>query len=221
MQEKKYVSWKVIIVCLIVFWPIGIYLLVRKIGSNKNEALKNSKTLTIVGACFVAFAVLYFCLYLSGDLKPAEPGETVDLGSVLVGEVFFAGGGAAMLVIARRMKINAVKLKKYIAIIVNQEETYIPHIVSAMQLSEEIVKKDLQEMIDKGYFNNAYLDLGANEIVLAKTRLEQQEEKAQGFHSVEEQPKTRVVICKNCGARNRVRDQESAVCEYCDSPLGN
>ena len=69
VKEKKSTSWVIIIVVLIIFWPVGLFLLYRKITADKVAALKNSKVLNIMGWVFAALTIMYLLMAITRNLK--------------------------------------------------------------------------------------------------------------------------------------------------------
>ena len=92
-----------------------------------------------------------------------------------------------------------------------------------MNISCEEVVNDLKTMIDKGYFLNAYVDLGSREFVIRKREYEpiniNNRELSFNNEVKEEKPKIKVVVCRNCGGNNTILDGEVSECEFCGSPL--
>jgi hypothetical protein len=212
--NTKKTSSPVVILLLILFWPIGLYVLYKKVTGDKTSALKNSKTLNTVGWVFAAFSAIYLLMAISGGMPASD---------ALSAFVFFGAGGALMIYGSNRMKKNAAKLKKYISVVINNNQTSIDNIAAAIPTDYEQAKNDLQKMIDSGYFQGAYIDASNREIVLPKrenspsTNLS--ENNIQYENKSMEQPRFKVVICKNCGANNTVAEGNLCECEYCGSPL--
>jgi hypothetical protein len=218
VQQKKSTSWGVIILLLIIFWPVGLFLLYKKITGDKAEALKNSKILNTFGWVFMAFAIIYLFMIITGDAK-TEGGSSA-VGSLMVAFVFFGGGGAFMIYAAKKMKANAEKFKKYIAIVINNNETSIDNIAAAIPTSYEQATKDLQKMIDNGYFENAYIDVSNREIVLPnKSTVQTHSTSNVQMNSPVNEPQINAVVCRNCGANNKVVEGQVCECEYCGSML--
>lgn len=212
--SKKSSSWTVVILLLIFFWPIGLYLLYKKVTGDKTAALQNSKVLNTVGWVFAVLAVIYIFMAVSGGMETSDA-----LGAF----VFFGAGGALMIYGAKRMKKNSEKLKKYISIVINNNQTSIDNIAAAIPIDYEQAKNDLQKMIDNGYFQGAYIDTANREIVLPTNENSQpmniSEDTAPRENENMSQPGFKVVICKNCGANNKVIEGTVCECEYCGSPL--
>lgn len=217
VKEKKSTSWGVIILVLIFFWPVGLFLLYRKITGDKEAALKNSKVLNIIGGVFLAFAIIYLLMAITGNLKTRDGSSAVK--SLITAFLFFGGGGTFMIYTAKKMKVNSERLKKYIAIVINNNETSIDNIAAAIPTSYDKAIKELQKMIDNNYFKNAYIDVSEREIVLPKKNTQKETTSNIQRNSPINESEIKVVVCKNCGANNKVVEGQVCECEYCGSML--
>lgn len=197
---KKSTSWKVIIVLLIFFWPVGLYLLIKKLATDRSAMMSNNaSSLPIIAWVLIGFggigAVGFIGEFISGD--------TTIIPSLILALLMLVGG-ILLLKKAKETKALAAKYKTYINIIVNQKVRNIDSVASAVGKPYEEVHRDLQDMISKGYLNNAYLHEGNHEIVLQEAKTEQQETL-----------KVKSVLCPGCGAHNVVPVGGSKPCEYC------
>ena len=207
MENKKSMSWAIVILVLIFFWPVGVYLLYRKVTGDRASALKNSKILRNVGFVFLGFAIIYIFMVISGQMDDAWTAAA-----------FFGIGGGVLVYAAKRLKMTGEKFKKYINIVINNNQTSIDNIAAAIPISYDKAAKDLQEMINKGYFSNAYIDVSNTEIILP-SYIKQQSERNGSLKNNNEQAKVKSVICKNCGGNNEVIEGQVCECEYCGSPI--
>ena len=223
VQNKNSTSWNTVIILLILFWPIGLFLLYKKINADKASALQKSKTLNVVGWIFIFFAVVYFLACVTGNTEAAE-GSSI-MGGIFTAIVFFGGGGTLMIYISKQMNSKAVKIKKYISIIINNHQTSIDNIAAAIPTNYNQAVKDLSEMIDKGYFANAYIDASSREVILPQKQTKQASKGCENSEqngsqvNFESKPLFKIVICKNCGANNKMLDGTVSECEYCDTLL--
>jgi len=197
---KKSMSWGWLIFWLIIIWPVGIFFLFRKLTADKTAILKYSKIIAIVSYIIIFYGIISLIM-------------TFEDTSMLIGVVLFGGGGIWLLRISKKMKRKGQKYKKYIAIVINQSQTSIDYIASSIGESYEIAANDLQEMIDAGYFTNAYINEGSRIIVLS------QDTSHSVNHSGNAQAQTKVVACSSCGANNTIIAGQTIECEYCGSPL--
>ena len=218
-EKIKSSSWAFIITMCILFWPVGFYLLYKKLLSDKSVVLKNSKTIKIVGIVFIALSIIYIIMGLTGELKDSKGNAPV--GIIIIVILFFGCGGLFRIRTSKKMQIQGEKFKKYISIIINNNETSIDNIAAYMNVSCEEVVNDLKTMIDKGYFLNAYVDLGSREFVIRTREYEPiNVNGSSSFNEVqEEKPKMKVVVCRNCGGNNTILEGEVSECEFCGSPL--
>ena len=202
-NTKKTTSWAAIVIWFIVFWPVGAYLLVKKLAVDKAAALKNSNVLLGIVIFFIFGVFVMLVETVSG-------GTTMEDG--LFGILFYAVGGALLIYGSIKVKRTGEQYKKFINIVINQQQTTIENIAAQMGLSYEQTVTGIQKMIEKGYFTGAYIDLDRHEIVLPKKI------KMQSF-SDESGVEQRTVKCPNCGGNNVITIGKVCECEFCGSPI--
>lgn len=189
-------SWPVIIVLLFLFWPLGLYLLYKKAQTDKKTALTASKILNLLGTILIVVGVV----------------------TIIVGVgIFYLIAGIILKKFAKKLLNSAENVKKYLAIVINGNVRQLDSIASAVGKPYDTVKKDLQKLIDDGYFKNAYIDEAAREIVLAQPSSVASNVNTYGSADASAVP-PRVVSCPCCGANNTVVGAMGE-CEYCGSPL--
>jgi len=201
-NAKKGTSWGWIIFLIIIFWPAGVLLLLKKLTVDKSATMESGKKLPVVSYILMGMGVIYLIMTFTEDSSMITPA------------VVFGAPGVWLFFKAKRTKETGERYKKYIALVVNQNQTSINKIVSATGFSYETVVKDLQKMIDTGYFAGAYIDVTTQEIALAKTTSQ-----LIAQDSVAAQTQAKVVVCGSCGANNRVTIGQITECEYCSSLL--
>ena len=203
-KEKKTRSWGWVIFWFILFWPVGLILLFRKINSDRATILKDGKKVTIMSVVLMGLGVLIFMAILGGSTDTYT----------FLWAFALIGGGIWVFFVARKMKIDGERYKKYITLVVNQNQTSIDNIAPNVGVSYEVAANDLQKMIDLGYFIGGYINVAQREIVLSKTA-PQQSSQTDTATQVQE----KVTTCRSCGANNRVIVGRIVECEYCGSPL--
>lgn len=197
------------------FFPIGIWMLVKKMTDEKFNYIKNGKSLKILAWVLIGFAVIYLIMGITGDLE-TEDGSSI-VGGVIMMLMIFGGGGAFALYKAHSYIKKGTKYNRYISIINSSNNTLIDNIAAAYPTSFEQAAKDLQSMLDDGYFMNAYVDLNRRELIMppktatVNVAVNQSTSPSYG--------QTTSVKCKNCGATNTVVPGTENECEYCGSPL--
>lgn len=205
-------SWPVIILALIFFWPLGLFLIIKRSSLDKRTAMSaGGKGLKGLGIGLIAFGAIGFIGLVSDPSGDAAGGIVVAL--------FFIAGGIALIMKSKKIAKEADSVKQYLNIIVNGGERQIDSIAAATGKQYDVVKKDIQNMIDKGFLKNAYINENTREVVLpsaapANANASQSTTSAAPTTTVQ----TRVVACPCCGANNTVSGTLGE-CEYCGSPL--
>ena len=149
-------SWPVIIIALICFWPVGLFLIIKRASVDKKTAMASSKLIKGLGIASCCMAALGFLVCLSDGFDGADVGLII----------FFAAAGAALLYLANKIKKDADSVKLYLNIIVNGGERQLDSVAAATGKQYDVVKKDVQKMIDKGFLKNAYINENTREVVL-------------------------------------------------------
>lgn len=223
-KTKNTNSWLVIITLVFFVWPLGLYLMYRKVKNDKIASLKNSEWLRNFGIFWAGIGVLSL-----GSLV-VEGTEDVFWPAVVLAFFIFVVGGIAMLQSSGKLRQQGIMYKQYIEIVVNKQIRKISEIAKHVGKDREQVIKQLQQMIDVGFFKNAEIDFQVYEIILDGTQnqkapLEYTRESAKqdttgmSKSQTEETKQQRVLVCDGCGAKNVVTVNRICYCEYCDSPL--
>lgn len=213
MEKKKGMGWGWIIFFLIIFWPLGLFLLIKKLATDKS-ALMSGKTgvLLAVALFLIVFGGMGFLgmlLDTSGDSEGVVGGAIIVIAMIV--------GGILLLRKALKTKKTAVKYKKYIDIVVNQNVRSIDNISSAIGLPYDAVAKDLQDMINIGYLKDAYINQGNREITLKHHEpVSYTQTSVVGQAAAVE---TKAIRCTGCGANNVVTVGKVSECEYCGTPI--
>lgn len=214
-MQKKSFSWAIIILMFFLFFPVGIYMLVKKMIDEKFNYIKNGNSLRVLGWILIGFAAIYLISGLTGDLQTEEGSSIV--GSIIMMLIIFGGGGAFSLYKGFSYINKGKKYKRYVSIINSSNDTLLDNIAAAYPTSFEKAAEDIQSMIDDGYFMNAYVDLNRRELVMPQ--------KAASVNvTANQNPSTsgrilKSLKCKNCGATNTVALGAINECEYCGIPL--
>lgn len=208
-MENKGTKWGWIIFWLIIFWPVGLYLLVKKLATDQSALMSGkTSTLSAVGWVLIAFGVIGFFTELS---------DTPDATGVILGFLFVIGGVLLLRKVSTTKK-TAVKYKKYIDTVVNQNIRSIDNIASIVGLPYDVVSKDLQDMINIGYLKDAYIHQSNREIIL-KQQEQEPTTYTQGVYTDQTAPQTKAARCPGCGANNVVVVGRVSECEYCSTPI--
>ena len=100
-------SWPVIILALIFFWPLGLFLIIKRTSLDKTAVIKDSSG---KGLNVIAFVLIVLgCLGVIGSFDP------FDFGTLVV-FLFFIVGGIILLNKAKKIKAEGETIKKYLSI---------------------------------------------------------------------------------------------------------
>ncbi|MDR3597618.1 hypothetical protein [Clostridium sp.] len=205
-KPEWWLSWPAIVIAFIVFWPIGLFLIWKRTSIDKKAALLSGKTIGILGWVSLSIAFIGFFVSISDGIK------SDDISTI----IFFLLAGAGLIALGKKIKNNADKSKKYISIIVNDGVIDIDNIAATIPTSYENAKKDLQKMINKGFFEGAYINESERQIVLPKKH---QDPLYDQSNNVEENTRMQFVTCKGCGAQNSIVAGTVGECEFCGSKI--
>lgn len=209
-KDNGWYSWPVIIVFFFLFWPVGVYLLIKRISMKNtpayttNNAIKSYQTLDKVAK------ILYVILgiaFISVAASEGNPGY-----AVLVTFPFFAIA-IALQSISKKLEKEDKIAQKYLTIILRDNETNLYGIAAKMNSTYEKVKVDIQNLIDKGILRNVYISEAKKEVVISGNNVNEVSN-----NNVKVTAKPRVVTCTSCGANNTILG-EIGECEYCGSPI--
>ena len=201
-------SWPVIVIALCLFWPIGIYLIIKRVSFDRKAAMGAGVIINIFGIVSYCFAALGLLVCIS------EGFDGMDVALIL----FFGAAGFALTKVAKKIKNEAKKVKEYLSIIINGNVHQLDVIASTTGKSYDVVYKDVKKMIDKGYLKNAYINEEIREIVIPGVSFVPQYNASTVNANAVAQIEPRVVACPCCGANNTVYS-DVGECEYCGSPL--
>lgn len=200
-------SWPVIILALCFFWPVGVFLIIKRVSTDRKTAMGAGKLIGGLGIASYCIAALGLLVCISDGFA----GEDV----VMI--LFFGAAGFALRKVAKKIKTEAENVKQYLSIIVNGNVRQLDTIASTTGKSYDVVHKDVKKMIDKGYLKNAYIDEGMREVVLPNSApAPQSNVNVAAANAAPVQSK--IVACPCCGANNTIYG-DMGECEYCGSPL--
>lgn len=103
--------------------------------------------------------------------------------------------------------------KSYVPRLTADPNRSIDQLASATGTSVNIVKRNLDEMIKRGFFINTYIDNKTNCVVFS-------EDNSSNL-TVSAKPEYTNVTCKSCGASNKILIGSVAECEFCGSMINS
>ena len=215
-QNENDVSWIVALIKLALYmclWPVGIFLLIRKIRRDRKALMKAGKIMRGFGI----FLVVIVLFALIGEIANPTPGTSMR--DLISSYVFIGGLGAALLAGSMRIQKTAALYRRFIDQVVNHHETNIGVIASSLSMSTSEARKCLERMIRLGYFNQACISDDGNELILGYTSEEDYEQAQLETVGRVKRAEKIVVVCRSCGAQNMIEKGTVGVCEYCGSRI--
>lgn len=206
-------SWIFIIIGWIIFWPIGIFLLIKRFEYAKKHAsesnvnylmnIENAKCMKIVGMAMCLFAALGLAVF-------AEEGNYRE-GVFLI--IFFASIGIGLLKLSNKKKKDAEIQEQCRVLVVNVNKRKIDEIASNVGILPKEAEKYLQRLVNFKIIKDAYINMEKREVVV-NSIIETVELKSHRKVSEE----VRVATCKSCGGNNTFKGNVGE-CKYCGSPI--
>jgi len=206
-------AWIGIVVALVIFWPIGLFLLFNKLKADRKASVKCHKLLMVVSFVLMGLGGIHF---LRALIEWGTTGVLTDY--IIFWAILTGGGGLVLYVVARRTRAIGEKYKQYIALIVSHSQSSIDNIASAMGVPYETAIDDLQKMIAAGFFPEAYVDYKKRELLFKISGSQSARDASANVQGV---PQITIFNCQNCGANNTIGAGQLAECDYCGSPLSS
>lgn len=183
-------------------------------SSSKNAVTKNlvaSRAQIIIGYVIAVFCGLIAIVgYVNTGLA-----SSFDVTMVTVFTVFTACG-IWQIVRGKKRKKLVVLFRDYAVRLSADPLHSMNKLAAATGAAVETVKKNILEMIRKGYFVNAYIDFGRYCLVFSK---DHQEQACNSVQQGELSTEFVRATCPGCGAKNKIQKGTVGECEFCGSYL--
>lgn len=204
-----YLTWPVIIIAFLFFWPLAIALIYLRTKNSKSGAFaaaSNKKIYMVLGVILIIIGL--------GSI-----GDSTMLA------LFMIAGGAAMIYYANSLAKKASRNKTYIDMIVNQGETSIDKIASMLNVKTDVVMKELQTMQTLGILKGATINYQTHSITVqrAQNTVNQISGMVNSFtNTVSDAASTSAAsmvqtACPGCGAKYTGQQGTTCTCDYCDA----
>ena len=168
----------------------------------------------ICGGVWAGLLILGLIVSLTDEVEDGIAVYIVILLMIALGVWVFLRG--------RKRKQMRLMFKNYVAQLSVDPSGSLENIASATGTSVDIVKKNIQYMIKKRFFSNAYLDEMNNQLVLSSANKENN--KVDFSNSSVSQNSSEMIYvtcnCPNCGGVNKIAKGVVAECDFCGSVIG-
>lgn len=221
-DADKGTSWAMILLFFLLFFPVGIILMIAKLHKEKHLYTTNGKAVMAVGCLIISIGLIgWMTDYSNAQANQQE----LQVGGTLAILFVFGGGGLALIQHGNKYRSWGVKHLRYVDLISSISIDTLYDIAAVYPKSYDEVRKDLQHLVYDGFFPGYYLDLQTRKFVAPNQKKAETERKAtkkpasQMAEPKEETPTVvQVVKCPNCGATTMLKGSIGE-CEYCASPL--
>lgn len=166
----------------------------------------------IVGFCWGGLftSVALFCMF----------DDEADAATMIIMWLFAALGIWVFSLGKKRGKMRLV-FNQYLTQLSVDPSGSLENLAFATDTSVDVVKKNLQYMIKKKFFTDAFINEQANQLVLPSMaqRVQQQAETSQYMDFDEVQPEFVACTCPHCGGINKIVKGTTWECDFCGSPI--
>ncbi len=186
--------------------------------NNSKVAIAVNKTAAMIQVLAGAFLVFFFGF---GTILFLTEGDVASLVFCLV----FDALGIWLILRSRKTTKLINDFRKYVTAISHDPTGFIPNIAASLGTSEDVVRKNLELMIKKNYFSNAYIDRNANCIVIASKQPARIPVAGPNVFAnaygnpVAPAVEMVAVKCNGCGGMNTIAKGQTGECDYCGSPI--
>ena len=198
------IYWIVTIVLLVSIWPVGLFLLLRKLmgggrrrkhpydirresagpvpgtqGMGRGPARQQTPAMSGkpgkgLTVAGIVVAVIFGIALTSLPAVALSEGLLQAL-AIMSPVIGFFCGGLAMIWAGTQRSKKARRFRKYLALIGRRESISITTLAQAMPVSVHKACDDLQEMLDSGILEAGYLDMSTGRLILSDEGLPEEE----------------------------------------------
>lgn len=207
-NKGKKPSIGLIIILMILFYPVGLYLIYKRKTYDKTDLNANYKANAAYGYLLISSAIIVNFLTVN------QGADSAVLFVTLI--IFFIPG---MLLVRKAKKYKDLKKYYYLyqGLIANESVASIDFLAESTHTSPNKTIENLNKLIEYGLMNDGYINLGTRQIIFPSRK------KINIFvtNNVVQKADSRqkVVICNGCGAKTSIYDGSVTKCDFCDSLL--
>ena len=154
-------------------------------------------------------------LLINSFANSGSSGEEALCNGFLVGGIFALGLSVVCLLSHRRSSRLLTNFRRYNAILASDPMKTIYRLAEMTGDTIENVRKNVNRMIEKGYFVNAYIDQ-SGKIVLAD-----REKMNQVVGNNDDRKDFITITCPSCGGVNRLVKGQVCKCEFCGAYISD
>lgn len=162
MEKRRTTSipWVVVILCLVFLPPLGVILLLVKLTSDR--------TMSFGGGSGILKFLSIILLFIAGLFLVMALTESDLVGPGIFLVVLFGLPGVWLYKKGNQIKRDGAKNREYINLIVNNQVHDVHEVARRMNISQDMVIKDVNVMINRGMLGRARLNLNTGKIEFPK-----------------------------------------------------
>lgn len=149
-------SWPTIIISLAVFFPLGLFLLCKRISIEKMKLVDYSYMVQGIGGALFTTCFVYVLALASGVAQPID--QLSFTASVFAAIICGLAVGGLSMLISKQMKIRGEEYLGYVACIGDDKMTALSDIGQKMNKSTAQVATDVKKLMAHGFFAGSYVD---------------------------------------------------------------
>lgn len=204
LQKKSGISWEVIAIFLVLFYPAGIILVIKRMNDEKNSIdcmASNAKKTIMAGWIYLGVALCYLIINIIGVV----PMRISIVWNVII-LVMMIGTGLFLLIYGDKYYTITKNYAEYMAVIKFSKDGSLDEIGQVVGKSYQQVYGEIYKLITMQFILDSYLD-------------DNQRKLYSPYIGVNRQKKDcKVVKCPHCTAINKLENKGDR-CEYCGWPL--
>lgn len=128
--------------------------------------------------------------------------------------------GILLLIFGYRRRGFHKIFRNYSARLSQDQTGSITRLANGTGKSYETVEKQLQKMIARGFFSNAYIDGNRKCVIFSHFQNQNGRETPKNAQHQGYGARDILVTCKGCGASNKIKAGTVTECEYCGAKIG-
>lgn len=148
-----------------------------------------------------------------------DTGFSEGVGFLLIGIVLYPFGGGLMYWFGHKKRVRIKNYREYMPIIVHRTEIDIYDMAAMVGKTSEIVKSEIRDLIDVGYFTSVYIDQLTQKIINGEPKQEEQKNSTKQVSINLKKEEYKNIKCGACGGSNKVEKHQVEACEFCGSLL--
>lgn len=203
-KKKWYTSVWAIVLALYLFFPVGFIFLYLRLKEKKGKYNAITSMLYWIGLIWGVFGILYLGLSISEETFVSE--------YLAPGIFIFVIPGAITFFFGNKRKQKGKVYVKYLNYIKARKKVKLDNLCNQLSVDLETATNIITEMINKEIINGY---LSEDELILKGVS----DDVNDPTKEVEVKKETKIVKCRECGAKNTVIIGESKECEYCGTIL--